>query len=241
MANSLPRGMLLDLDDTILAFEAVSGPSWEEALDDLRDLYRPTDPHDLYAAIRATAKAYWADRDSNRRGRLNMSAARQHIVLNALRTLDMGDATLASAIVDRYTKVRTEHIHPNPGALDTLHYLVKNGVQLALVTNGEAPGQREKIQRFGLAPFFQSICIEGERGFGKPDPRIYCQALTEIGVDANHAWMVGDNLEWDVLGAQKLGIRGVWVDYQGKGLPSNATVRPHRIIRALPEILTVDV
>lgn len=237
MVHALPRGMLLDLDDTILAFEAVSGPSWEEALDDLRDLYRPTEPHALYEAIRATAKAYWADPDRHRLGRLNLTAARQHIVRNALRTLGVGDVALAIAIVARYTHVRTERIHPIPGALDTLHYLVSHGVRLALVTNGEGQGQRDKIERFGLAPFFQSICIEGECGFGKPNPRIYGQALGEIDVVASQAWMVGDNLALDVEGAQKLGIRGVWVDYQGKGLPALALACPDKIIRALPEIL----
>lgn len=237
MANSLPRGLLLDLDDTILAFEAVSGPSWQQALDDLRDLYRPTAPHALYVAIRASAAAHWGDPERDRRSRLNLTEARQHIVLDALRTLDIADVVLASAIVARYTQVRTERIHPIPGAIGTLHYLTRHGVRLAMITNGEARGQREKIERFGLAPFFQSIGVEEERGFGKPDPRIYLQALTEIGLAAEQAWMVGDNLEWDVFGAQKLGIRGIWVDYQGNGLPPNGLTRPYKIIIALPEIL----
>jgi len=48
---------------------------------------------------------------------------------------------------------------------------------------------------------------------------------------------VGDNLEWDVAAPQRLGLRGVWVDGPGQGLPQTADVVPHRIIRAFPELL----
>ncbi|MFN8222226.1 MAG: hypothetical protein U0R50_03145 [Gaiellales bacterium] len=34
------------------------------------------------------------------------------------------------------------------------------------------------------------IGIEGEVGFGKPDPRAYERALAELSCDASEAWMV---------------------------------------------------
>jgi putative hydrolase of the HAD superfamily len=49
--------------------------------------------------------------------------------------------------------------------------------------------------------------------------------------------MVGDNLEWDVLAPQRLGLRGVWVDGPGQGLPKSCSVAPHRIIRAFAELV----
>jgi len=49
--------------------------------------------------------------------------------------------------------------------------------------------------------------------------------------------MVGDHLEWDVSAPQRLGVRGVWVDGAGAGLPDQSSVVPHRIIRALPELV----
>jgi putative hydrolase of the HAD superfamily len=56
-------------------------------------------------------------------------------------------------------------------------------------------------------------------------------------VKPEEAWMVGDNLEWDVAAPQRLGLRGVWVDGPGQGLPKDADVVPHRVIRVFPELL----
>ena len=53
-------------------------------------------------------------------------------------------------------------------------------MRLALVTNGAASLQRQKIARFELEPLFDLILVEGELGFGKPDERIYRLALNEL-------------------------------------------------------------
>lgn len=50
------------------------------------------------------------------------------------------------------------------------------------------------------------------------------------------AWMVGDHLEFGVDGAQRLGLRGVWIDRHGAGLAPDYPIRPHRIIRSLREL-----
>ena len=71
---------------------------------------------------------------------------------------------------------------------------------------------------------------------GKPDEAVYRHALQALGAVPTEASMVGDHLEWDVGAPQQLGLRGVWMDRGGRGLPSGSTVRPHRIIRSLEEL-----
>jgi hypothetical protein len=56
-----------------------------------------------------------------------------------------------------------------------------------LLTNGGSKGQRLKIDRFDLAPLFDAILIEGEVGFGKPDPRIYTKALEALDACAHRS------------------------------------------------------
>ena len=46
---------------------------------------------------------------------------------------------------------------------------------------------------------------------GKPDRAFFEQALLSIGVAAHEAIMVGDDIENDVAGAQRAGLRGVLV------------------------------
>jgi len=105
-----------------------------------------------------------------------------------------------------------------------------------LVTNGAADAQRSKVIRFGLQDLIDLVLIEGEVGFGKPDPRIYAPALDGLGVAPTEAWMAGDNLEWDVIQPQKLGIYGIWVDARQRGLPPNVEEFPNRIIQRLSEL-----
>ena len=55
---------------------------------------------------------------------------------------------------------------------------------------------------------------------GKPAPAFFAAALTELGVAAGRAVMVGDDIHSDVLGAQDAGIPGVLVR-TGKFRPSD--------------------
>lgn len=57
-----------------------------------------------------------------------------------------------------------------------------------------------------------------------------------LGVVPAGAWMVGDNLEWDVAAPQRLGIRGIWIDARGTGVPPGHAARPDRIIRRLSDL-----
>jgi putative hydrolase of the HAD superfamily len=49
--------------------------------------------------------------------------------------------------------------------------------------------------------------------------------------------MVGDHIEFDVGAPQRLGLRGVWVDRAGAGVPVDADVRPHLVVRDLSTML----
>jgi putative hydrolase of the HAD superfamily len=234
--DNLPKGMLLDLDDTILAFDTVSDESWEITLQEFRHRLLPVDPSSLHTAIKASAKHFWSDPARHQAGRMNLLWARTTIVTDAMAALNLHNPDLVDAIAQVYETIRIDRIHPVDGALDTLEALRQRQVRLVLVTNGDAPGQRRKIDRFHLQPFFDAILIEGECGVGKPDERIYQKALDALKLHPEDVWMVGDNLEWEVRGPQKLGIRGVWVDYRGIGLPADGPA-PYKVIRSLRDIL----
>jgi putative hydrolase of the HAD superfamily len=139
-------------------------------------------------------------------------------------------------LTDRYLKHRQSHQTLIPGALDAIDRLRARGARLALVTNGSAAGQQRKIERFGLARYFDGLFIEGELGFGKPDVRVYHAALAAVGCRPDEAWSIGDNLEWDVTAPQRLGIFGIWVDAAGRGLPVDAPARPNHLVRSIADL-----
>jgi len=234
---TLPAALLLDLDDTILAFTLSAQPCWREAIGRFTVSLSGVTDDEVFGAVRSAADLFWSDPKRDDRGRLDLAWARRQIVGDALEALSVGDEGVAHAIADRYHDLRAERVTLFPGALSTLYELRARGIRLGLVTNGSSDGQRAKIDRFDLEHRFDVICIEGEQGAGKPDPRIFQAALSALDAEPQQAWMVGDNLQRDVAGAQALGILGIWYDWQGRGLPDDTGVRPDRIVNSLPELV----
>jgi len=192
--RELPRAVLVDLDDTIVDGSAVVD-CWEVACE-----WCPpgVESKAVLAEILRLRGWYWSDPVRHRQGRLDLGVARRHIARTALVNIGCDAAGLADRIAERYDQCRDERTVLFPGAVRVLMWLRESGCRLALVTNGAAAMQRQKIARFGLEPLFDAIFVEGELGFGKPDERIYQMALTELAAAPGHTWMIGDNLEWDV-------------------------------------------
>lgn len=228
--------VLLDLDDTILDDSSLVDLCWDEACAGHAGDLAPISTQVVVDAIRKTSRWYWGDHERHRAGRLELNAARREVVRLALLEIGIVNASLAAAIGDAYSHRRDVSMEPLPDAVETVRWLRGAGARLALLTNGAGPAQRRKIERFGLADLFDAILVEGEVGFGKPDERIYRRALHELDVRPSDAWMIGDNLEWDVAAPQRLGVFGVWIDVRGRGLPENSAVRPDRIVRSLSEV-----
>ena len=231
------KALLLDLDDTLLAYSAGVDASWAEACGVVP---LPMETDTLLAALAETRKWFWSgDPARHARERVNMLGAWTKIVVEALARCGCADEGLAEVIARDYAGRRREAMRLYPESRAVLDALWARGLPLALVTNGDALQQRDKIERHDLARYFGAIIIEGEFGCGKPQERVYRAALRQLGVEADGVWMVGDNLEWDVLAPQRLGLTGVWIDREDAGLPpGHADARPHRIIRSLSELLT---
>jgi putative hydrolase of the HAD superfamily len=191
----------------------------------------------LVAALLDSRQWFWSDPERHRRERVDMLGAWTKIAARALESCGAADPRTAAAIAAIYAERRRAAWRLFPEAAGFLTRLRERRVPLALVTNGDARQQRDKIARHDLARWFDVILIEGEMGYGKPDEKVYREALRQLGVAAVDAWMVGDHLEFDVGAPQRLGLRGVWVDRAGAGLPVNADVAPHRVVRDLSEML----
>ncbi len=233
----LPKGIIFDLDDTILQFDAIAKPVWISVCRQFADGVKIKDPSLLFDAIEKARKWYWSDSERNKRGRLNLNKARKTIVNKALDDLSISDENLADSIVEKYSIEREEKISFFPHAEETLEILNELNIKLILITNGQAHTQRAKVERFGLSRFFKAVFIEGEIGIGKPELKIFEKALMELNLNPEDVWSVGDNLEWDVDGPQKLGIYGIWNDYKNQGLPEDVSYKPDRIINNISELL----
>ena len=238
--TTLPRAMLIDMDDTILSAYGRPEIVWNKIAIEYADELEGLPPPQVAAAVLSFARNFWSTAEPA--WRLKLGEARRLTVKGGFAALAAAGHPalpddLADRIADRFTTYREEEMFVFPGAHEAIDRLKALGVRLALVTNGAADTQRAKVERFELAHRFDHIQIEGEHGFGKPEERAYHHAMAALGVTARDTWMIGDNLEWEVEVPQRLGIYAIWIDAHGDGLPEGSTVKPDRIIRSLSELV----
>lgn len=87
--------------------------------------------------------------------------------------------------------------------LQALHgkYLV------VIVTNGESSTQKRRIERSGMAQYFDHVFISEELGTKKPANDFYDKVFSAIGPERRKsAIMVGDSLSSDMQGGRNAGI-----------------------------------
>ena len=228
--------IIFDLDDTLINYTGMAEELWRVICDESGPSLG-VDGTALHAALMVERVAFWDDPELNRLGRHNLLEAGRMVVGRAFAALGTGDDARAAALARLYNDRRNEAVHLYEESISTVEALRQRGHRLAMITNGAAQSQRDKLVRFDLARHFDYILVEGEFGHGKPDERVYRHALAQLGVLASDAMMVGDDLERDVAGPQQVGMRGVWIDRAGIGLPPSSAVRPDRIIRSLADLL----
>ncbi|HEU5229004.1 MAG TPA: HAD family hydrolase [Ktedonobacteraceae bacterium] len=98
--------------------------------------------------------------------------------------------------------------------LSTLAVLQQRGFLLGVVTNrswGGAPFLKD-IGMLGLLDYFdpRHIAISADLGVRKPASAIFLHALNALDVSPEEAAMVGDSLDADITGAQRLKMFAIW-------------------------------
>lgn len=234
----LPTAILFDLDDTLISAHLHPRKAWTKALETLDGLPEGLVPEQAAITIHANAKWYWSDPARHKEGRLNILTARKTILERAFAELGQAaDDTLIDRVGRHFTDQRTRDTKLFPDAVETLEGLAARGVRLGLITNGNAVEQRAKVDRFDLAKHFDHVQIEGEVGFGKPEEQAYAYALEKLGTSVEETWIIGDNLDWEVIVPQRLGFYAIWRDPIGKGLPEGTAAKPDRVVSRLLDLL----
>ena len=240
------RSILFDLDDTLVVEGASADAAFSATCECAHEKYG-IDPETLHQSVRYHARELWrASATITYCRAIGISSweglwARflgNHPNLKKLRTwapiyrreawfralIDHGvkDLSFAERLSDVFPSERRERHVVFSDVEDSLTNLREN-YRLALLTNGAPDLQREKIQGANLARFFDAILISGEVGIGKPDCRIFKIALDALAVSPSEAVMVGDSLARDILGAQRVGLKAVWLNRSGNDATNQVT------------------
>ncbi len=126
------------------------------------------------------------------------------------------DPVLLAAMEALYA-VTQQNWHPEPDALATLQSLHADGYRLGILSNAaDDRNVQALIDKAGLRPYLEFILSSAACGVRKPARRIFRLALEHFGLPPEQTMMVGDTLEADVLGANRLGMYSVWITRRAK-------------------------
>ncbi|HSP14537.1 MAG TPA: HAD family hydrolase [Thermoanaerobaculia bacterium] len=99
-----------------------------------------------------------------------------------------------------------------PGARELLGAVRERGLRTGLISNtGRTPGYalREILDRLELSPYIDAMVFSNEHGACKPQPSIFEQLRSALGVRYDEMLFIGDNLYVDVYGAKRCGMTAV--------------------------------
>lgn len=221
-----PRAILFDLDDTLWPI----GPVIARA-EQLVHAWLATNAPRVAArfSIEELRAARMALLQQQPAYHLDLGALRRAGLLAAFAQAGEDAAAVDDAMAVYYQARNTVELYD-----DVLPALADIGA-LALVgtiSNGNAD-----LQTIGLAHHFQFSLSAGAHGSAKPDPAIFLAACAALKVAPHDAVYVGDDILLDVQGAQRAGLRAVWLNRTGSMRHLEHGVTPDAICRDMAELV----
>ncbi|PKO04908.1 MAG: hypothetical protein CVU41_15005 [Chloroflexi bacterium HGW-Chloroflexi-3] len=123
--------------------------------------------------------------------------------------------------------------------LPTLHWLQEQDSRLGLISNAsDVDDVYALLGKFDLTDYFEHIIISADFGMRKPHPEIFLEGLRLFQTEPQDCFMVGDRLDMDILGANKVNMSSIWITRRSihKGKEYGFDVKPDYEIYALSEI-----
>ncbi|UNL83556.1 HAD family hydrolase [Priestia koreensis] len=234
------KAVIFDLDDTLLWDQKSVQIAFEETCKVAEERYG-VDPSVLEDAVRKEARDLYSsyetysftqliginpfeglwgefsdDHESFQKMKELVPSYRKEAWTRGLQAIGIDDPTFGEELAERFPLERRKHPFVYEETFEVLSQL-KGNYQLLLLTNGSPHLQNTKLTITPeIRPYFDHVIISGDFGRGKPDPAIFEHALEKLGIEKEEALMVGDNLMTDILGANRAGIRSVWINRHQK-------------------------
>jgi HAD superfamily hydrolase (TIGR01509 family) len=211
------KAIIFDLDHTLLDWDAAE--PWDKfearrlqnVFEFVHNHVYPLDGADadsFFAEFVTKITAAWVDG--------NRTLRAPDITTILARTIQSFGVPLARldlvAVGRAYDWGLVEGVRPFPDVIEVLPQLRAHGLDLGIVTNASHPmcWRDRELAALDLLDWFPACRVAAvDVGYLKPHRAIFDRAFELLGIQADEAVFVGDNLEADIKGAQGVGMVAV--------------------------------
>jgi putative hydrolase of the HAD superfamily len=196
------RGLLVDIDDTLYSYEQAHLHGLALIYQKLRTLLNDIDEEDFGILYR---------KHRNRVAKFHAGGSVTRSRFLALNTL-LEEQGVAEPYVHAlmaencYWQGLIASMVPYDNIINLLRRAKFKGSKICIVTDMQSVIQVKKLQKLNLTSVVDLIVTSEEIGIEKPDPKIFLAALEKISLNRTECIMLGDNIEKDIQGANKIGI-----------------------------------
>jgi putative hydrolase of the HAD superfamily len=232
------EAVLFDLFDTLLLLEkneTYYPPSLKKLYDFLLSKGVNVPSEDFRRAyFEVRDKFYSESRESLEEPHFNLRIAQtlQRLGYN----FDVSDPAVVGA-TEAFSEEFMRYVSLDNEAIGVLKKL-RGRYKLGMISNFAIPECGWKLlERFDLKRFFDVVVISGDVNRRKPSPEIFERALEILGVEASKTVFVGDMLDLDVVGPQRVGMKTVFIER--RPVEHYVDVKPDYVIKGLNELLAL--
>lgn len=187
------RGIIFDVDNTLLDFLRMKKASIAEAIEAMIDAGLEIDRDKAFKIIHEVFQEQ------------GMEA---HTLFQGFSQKVLGKVdykVVASAVVS-HKRVWNSLLHTYPGVVRTLLKLKQSGIKLCIVSDADRLHCYERLCGMHIADFFDVIVSHEDTHQYKPARRPFYHALKMAKIKPHECLMVGDWIKGDIIGAKKMGM-----------------------------------
>lgn len=220
------KAVLLDIDDTILDFQANEHESLKAVFSHYHIPFNEENIQ-LYQSIN---RQLWSQYENGEIDREQIFENRYSHFFNELGV--EYDGKEADELYRNYLNEGHQIIPNSQWLLESLkkhHYLIY------AATNGVKDTQYRRLRDAGYLPYFDGLYISEEIGFQKPDGRFFdsiFQSNSKLNMD--ETVMIGDSLFSDIRGGSSYGLDTIW--FNPRHVPNETDIHPKYEIDDLTEL-----
>jgi putative hydrolase of the HAD superfamily len=197
------KAILLDLDDTIYAYQPCHQAGYEACKVLAEKKYRISNldfdsawksgrdkvHHDLHGQGASHSRLLYAQKASES-------------------LFGKSNPVFALEMEETYWSVFLETMVFKPGVEEFLKEAKVKGIKMCIVTDLTAQIQMQKWVKLDLGRYVDFLVSSEESGIEKPGKYMFELAMEKLGLKAEDCIMIGDSEEKDIKGAEAMGIKG---------------------------------